>query len=82
MVTFANWSRPGLAVLGGPALRHVADLVRSQVSKVLSKQVWAPQVRPVQVSPALIGEDAGAVGAASLVLDHAYAPRLATLLGT
>ncbi|MER7013027.1 ROK family transcriptional regulator [Saccharopolyspora sp. NPDC000359] len=68
-------------VLGGPALRHVSDLVRAQVSKVLAKQVWAPEVRPVQVSPALIGEDAGAVGAASLVLDHAYSPRLATLLG-
>lgn len=68
-------------VLGGPALRHASDLVRTQVSKVLSKQVWAPEVRPVQVTPALIGEDAGAIGAASLVLDHAYSPRLATLLG-
>ncbi|GAA0507357.1 sugar kinase [Saccharopolyspora subtropica] len=69
-------------VLGGPALRHVAELVRSRVAKVVAAQVWAPQVRPVQVQTALIGEDAGAVGAASLVLDHAYSPRLATLLGS
>ncbi|MER5388802.1 ROK family transcriptional regulator [Saccharopolyspora sp. NPDC002686] len=68
-------------VLGGPALRHASDLVRTQVSKVLTKHVWAHEVRPVQVAPALIGEDAGAVGAASLVLDRAYSPRLATLLG-
>jgi predicted NBD/HSP70 family sugar kinase len=68
-------------VLGGPALRHVAELVRSRVAKVVEAQVWTPKVRPVQVETALIGEDAGAVGAASLVLDHAYSPRLATLLG-
>ena len=69
-------------VLGGPALRHVGELIRSRVAKTLSAHVWAPQVRPIQVRTALIGEDAGAVGAASLVLDHAYSPRLATLLGS
>ncbi|GAA2816179.1 ROK family transcriptional regulator [Saccharopolyspora taberi] len=69
-------------VLGGPALRHVGELVRARVAKTLNSQVWAPQVRPVQVRTATIGEDAGAVGAASLVLDHAYSPRLATLLGS
>jgi len=68
-------------VLGGPALRHAGTLIRERVSKVLKTQVWAPHVRPVRVQPALIGEDAGAVGAACLVLDHAYSPRLATLLG-
>ncbi|MGP4016623.1 ROK family transcriptional regulator [Saccharopolyspora sp. 5N708] len=69
-------------VLGGPALRHVAELVRSRVAKVVEAQVWAPKIRPVRVETALIGEDAGAVGAASLVLDHAYSPRLGTLLGS
>lgn len=69
-------------VLGGPALRHVAELVRTRVAKVVEAQVWASEVRPVRVETALIGEDAGAVGAASLVLDHAYSPRLATLLGS
>ncbi|CAM06438.1 putative NBD/HSP70 family sugar kinase [Saccharopolyspora erythraea NRRL 2338] len=69
-------------VLGGPALRHVEELVRSRVEKTLAAHVWAPAVRPVRVRTALIGEDAGAVGAASLVLDHAYSPRLATLLGS
>ncbi|MFI0464826.1 ROK family protein [Saccharopolyspora sp. 5N102] len=69
-------------VLGGPALRHVAELVRARVAKVVDAQVWAPKVRPVRVETALIGDDAGAVGAASLVLDHAYSPRLTTLLGS
>ncbi|MBK0865220.1 MULTISPECIES: ROK family transcriptional regulator [unclassified Saccharopolyspora] len=68
-------------VLGGPALRHAGELIRARVGKVLKAQVWAPHVRPVRVQAALIGEDAGAVGAACLVLDHAYSPRLATLLG-
>lgn len=69
-------------VLGGPALRQVSELVRNRVSKVITAQVWAPQVRPVRVETALIGEDAAAVGAASLVFDHAYSPRLNTLLGS
>ncbi|MFC7342608.1 ROK family transcriptional regulator [Saccharopolyspora griseoalba] len=69
-------------VLGGPALRHVAELVRSRVAKVVNTQVWAPHVRPVQVESALIGTDAAAVGAASLVFDHTYSPRLNTLLGS
>lgn len=68
-------------VLGGPALRHVHELVRVRVAKAIEANVWAATVRPVQVRTARIGEDAGAVGAASLVLDHAYSPRLATLLG-
>ncbi|WP_433870559.1 ROK family transcriptional regulator [Saccharopolyspora sp. CA-218241] len=68
-------------VLGGPALRHVGDLVRDRVAAVLDAQVWAPEVRPVRVQTALIGEHAGAVGAASLVLDRSYSPRLTTLLG-
>jgi predicted NBD/HSP70 family sugar kinase len=68
-------------VLGGPALRHVAGLVVERVAKVLRANAPAWEVRPVQVQTALIGEDAGAVGAASLVLDHTYSPRLATLLG-
>lgn len=68
-------------VLGGPALRHAGEIIRERVRKVLHAQVWAAGVRPVEVHSALIGEDAGAVGAASLVLDHAYSPRLANLLG-
>ncbi len=68
-------------VLGGPALRHVEELVRAQVEKSLRANAWACEVRPVRVRSALVGEDAGAVGAASLVLDHAYSPRLTALLG-
>lgn len=69
-------------VLGGPALRNVEELIRSRVADVLTANVWAPEVRPVRLSQAQIGEDAGSVGAASLVLDHAYAPDLGTLLGS
>ncbi|MCA1188416.1 ROK family transcriptional regulator [Saccharopolyspora sp. 6T] len=68
-------------VLGGPALRHGGEIIRERVRRQLLGQVRAARARPVEVHSALIGEDAGAVGAASLVLDHAYSPRLATLLG-
>ena len=68
-------------VLGGQGLRHVEELVRSKVDSVVNTSAWATHVRPVRVRHALVGEDAGAVGAASLVLDHTYSPRLATLLG-
>lgn len=69
-------------VLGGPALRHVDDLVRAQLATVLEGHVWAHEIRPVRVRAARGGEDAGAVGAASLVLDRTYSPRLHTLLGS
>lgn len=69
-------------VLGGPALRQVTELVRGRVAKVVNARVWASHVRPVQVESALIGSDAAAVGAASLVFDHTYSPRLNTLLGS
>lgn len=68
-------------VLGGPGLRHVGELVRTKVEQVVLNHVWAPHIRPIAVRPALIGADAGAIGAASLVLDRTYSPRLATLLG-
>lgn len=69
-------------VLGGPALRHVGDLVRGQLATVLEGHVWAHEIRPVRVRAARGGEDAGAVGAASLVLDRTYSPQLRTLLGS
>lgn len=73
-------------VLGGPALGRVGrrddvgELVRSRVSQAVDAHVWAPDVRPVTVQTALVGRDAAAVGAGSLVLDRAYSPRLTTLL--
>jgi predicted NBD/HSP70 family sugar kinase len=74
-------------VLGGPVLgragtrQRVAELVRSRVGEALDAHVWAREVRPVSVRLGLAGQEAGPVGAAALVLDHAYAPRLTALLG-
>lgn len=67
-------------VLDGPALRHVGDLVRAQLASVLEGHVWAHEIRPVRVRAARGGEDAGAIGAAALVLDRTYSPQLRTLL--
>ncbi len=79
LATVVNVLDVDRVVLGGPALRHVDELVRSRVAKVLDEHVWAPHVRPVHVLPALIDADPGAVGAASLVLDQEYSPCLAAL---
>lgn len=68
-------------VLGGPALRHVEELVRCRVTAALEDGLWAPSARPVTVRQALINEDAAAVGAASLILEHTCAPSLDTLWG-
>jgi hypothetical protein len=40
----------------------------------------ARQVQSVEVVPSIVGESAGAIGAASMVLHSSYAPRLSVLL--
>ncbi|QGK71842.1 ROK family protein [Allosaccharopolyspora coralli] len=66
-------------VLGGPALRHVDEHIRPRVAKALDAYRSSPG--GCRVESGLVGDDAGAVGAAALVLDQAHAPRLAPLPG-
>ncbi len=69
-------------VLGGPGLCQVEDLVRDEVSEAIAEVAWAADIRPVTVETAATGSDAGTVGAATLVLDHAYSPQVTALVGT
>jgi hypothetical protein len=73
-----------LSRVGGvnPALRHVKNLAVAEAERVVRGRLFAGSVLSLTIRPSEIGEDAGAIGAASLVLDGAYSPRLATLLGT
>lgn len=64
-------------VLGGPALRDVDEHVRPRVAKTLDAYRASPGV--CRVETALVGDDAGAVGAGALVLDQVHAPRLASV---
>ena len=65
-----------LVVLGGSAFRHVGDIYRTVVTDVVQNRIIAHDRRAVRVELSTAGEDAGAVGAASLLLDATYSPRL------
>jgi predicted NBD/HSP70 family sugar kinase len=67
-----------MVVLGGKALGEAAYIYRREVEEALRKILY-PERREVRVELSSAGEDAGAVGAASVVLHAAYAPRLMDL---
>lgn len=68
-----------MVVLGGRALGEAAHIYRQEVEEALRGKILYPERREVQVELSGAGEDAGAVGAASVVLHAAYAPRLMSL---
>jgi predicted NBD/HSP70 family sugar kinase len=68
-------------VLGGEALRGIEEILRTEIDRQVNGYSIARKVRTVNVEPSIIGEDAGAVGAASLVLHGNYAPGWRILLG-
>ena len=67
-----------MVVLGGKALGEAAYIYRREVEEALRKILY-PERREVRVELSSAGEDAGAVGAASVILHAAYAPRLMDL---
>lgn len=68
-----------LVVLGGSGFRDADDLYRDEVQRVVEERIMARDRRTVRVELSKAGEDAGAVGAASLLLDATYSPRLGVL---
>ena len=68
-------------VLGGEGLRGAERYFRRAIDTAVNGWSMARRVRTVAVEPSLIGNAAGAVGAASLVLHGAYAPGWHMLLG-
>lgn len=69
-----------LLVLGGPALGAVGEIYRDAVAEALAARPIARHVHQVPVSLSPAGGDAAAIGGASLVFHHAFAPQLTTLL--
>ena len=65
-----------LVVLGGKAFRNAGELYRKTIGEVVGQRVIGRERRSIRVELSTAGEDAGAVGAASLLLDATYAPRL------
>jgi predicted NBD/HSP70 family sugar kinase len=79
-VTVTNVLDVELLVLGGPALGAVGGLYREALAEALARRPIARHVHQVSVSLSPAGGGAAAVGAASLVFHHAFAPQLTTLL--
>lgn len=66
-------------VLGGHGLRHTGERFRAAIDQAVNGRTLARRIRHTQVALSVIGEDAGAIGAASLVLDGAYSPTVSHL---
>lgn len=79
VVNMVNTLDVELVVLGGKALRGVEHIYRREVQGTLNNTMVASHWREVPIELSMAGDDAGAVGAASLTLHMAYAPRMASL---
>lgn len=67
-------------VLGGPSWTRLAPVYATRIPALLDAAVTARAIHPVAVVGTTVGENLGAVGAASLVLDAEYSPHPATLV--
>ena len=67
-------------VFGGPFWARLAPIHLPRMPALLDGARAARAIHPVAVAGTVLGENLGAVGAASLVLDHAFSPRPATLV--
>ncbi len=67
-------------VFGGPVWARLGPRFLHVVPAVLERLSVAASIHPVAVGGTRVGADVAAVGAACLVLDHAFSPRSTTLL--
>lgn len=68
-----------LIVLGGRYMRHVAPFYQAEIQKIFNQRLLTRNVRGVDIEISIAGEDAGAVGAASLVFHELFSARLTEL---
>lgn len=66
-------------ILGGRGLRFAGERFRDAIDRAVNNRTIARHLRWTRVELSVIGEDAGAIGAASLVLDSAYSPTVSNL---
>ncbi|WP_067597445.1 ROK family transcriptional regulator [Nocardiopsis listeri] len=74
-VTLLNLVDVPVVVLGGWGMSHIGALYARALDRAVAERTIARGVRRVRVEPSLIGEDVGAIGAATLVLHAAYSPK-------
>lgn len=70
----------GHIILGGRGLRYCGERFRTAIDVAVNGRTIARHMRHARVEMSVIGEDAGAIGAASLILDGAYSPTVSNLL--
>ncbi|MQA80180.1 MAG: ROK family protein [Streptosporangiales bacterium] len=81
-VSLVNVVDVRLLVVGGTALRHLESRLLPELTTAVNERTIARRLRTVRVERSVLGDDVGAVGAASLVLHGTYAPGWAQLLAT
>ncbi|MBB5836038.1 ROK family protein [Kribbella italica] len=67
-------------VFGGPYWDRLAPFFGDAVRETLRERFLVRSVHPFDVAGTALGADVGAVGAASLVLDHTFSPNPSVLL--
>lgn len=67
-------------VFGGPFWSALAERYLDRIPPLLDANSAARLIHPIEVVGTGVGEDVGAIGAASLVLEHTLAPRAQRLL--
>lgn len=79
VVGLVNLLAADLIVLGGKAVSGVEEIYTEKIRHALGERALDRDRGVPRVEPSTAGEEAGAVGAASLVLHTIYAPKLAAL---
>ncbi|MEV6283654.1 ROK family transcriptional regulator [Kribbella sp. NPDC051770] len=67
-------------VFGGPHWDRLAPFFGDSIRETLRERFLVRSVHPFDVAGTALGADVGAVGAASLVLDHTFSPNPSVLL--
>lgn len=67
-------------IFGGPMWSPIADHVLRRLGPVLKRRFVATAIHEVELSGSRLGDNVGAIGAASLVLDHKLSPDPAGLI--
>jgi predicted NBD/HSP70 family sugar kinase len=80
LVTIVNLLDVERVVFGGPFFAPVADALLERIPSRVGTASGLVAPHPVAFVASTIGDDVAAVGAACLVLDHAFSPRPAGLL--
>lgn len=79
VVNLVNLLDVELVVLGGKGFRDLGQIYKQEIERVLHKRLIARQFRQIKVRLSEAGDDAGALGAASLILYKTYSPQLTGL---